>query len=168
MASSSSVPPLSCIEEGTEACFSNPPENQNPSGANEGRDRELHGQPLHSQSSTDPSQRPRIPKARRCSAVSVDYFDPEGVSTLSKSLEPTRDEETHSSNSGPTTSEDSEATLPGGAEKPVDFEQVLRYHLKKLVFSSFVLVLCLTSFLERAKLALNRVSSELPLKTYGS
>jgi hypothetical protein len=98
----------------------------------------------------------------------VDYFDPEGVSTLSKSLEPTRDEETHSSNSGPTTSEDSEATLPGGAEKPVDFEQVLRYHLKKLVFSSFVLVLCLTSFLERAKLALNRVSSELPLKTYGS
>lgn len=137
MASSSDVPPLSCIEEATEAYFPNPPENRNPSGAKEGRGRELHGQPPSSTDHARQSERPHMPRARRCSAVSVDYFDPEGVSTLSKSLDPARNEETHSANSGPTTSEDSEATLPGGAGQPIDFEQTLRYHLKKLVFSSF-------------------------------
>lgn len=134
MASSSDVPPLSCIEEGTEACFPNPPENRNPTEANEGRDRELHGQPPSSTDHARQSERPHIPRARRCSAVSVDYFDPEGVSTLSKSLDPTLNKD---ANSGATTSEDSEATLPGGAEQAFDFEQTLRYHLKKSVFSSF-------------------------------
>jgi len=177
MASSSDVPPLSCIEEGTQAYFPNPPGNRNPSEANEGRDRELHGQSPSSTDHSRPSERPHMPRTRQCSAVSVDYFDPEGVSTLSqsldpipneethfansgptifedvvyfdpecvstlsRSLDPTRNEKTHSANSGPTISEDSEATLPAGSKQPLDFERILRYHLKKLVLSPISLFL---------------------------
>jgi len=147
MASSSDAPPLSCIEEGAEACFLNAPEIRNPSislqAADEGRDRELHGQPSSIDHVRLP-ERPHIAGARRCSTVSVDYFDPEGVSTLSKSLDPARNEDTHLSHSGATASEDSEATLPGEVEQPFDFEQTLRYHLKKLVLFSFISVLLLT------------------------
>ena len=149
MASSSDAAPLSCIEEGAEARFSNAPEIRNPpislspQAADEGRDRKPHGQP----SSIDhfkPPERPHIAGARRCSTVSVDYFDPEGVSTLSKSLDPARNEETHFSHSGPTASEDSEATLPGEVEQAFDFEQTLRHYLKKLVLFSYTSVLRLT------------------------
>ena len=76
---------------------------------------------------------PHVPKVRRGSTISVDYFDPEGVSTLSKSLDPAV--ETHSS--GQTTSGDWQTTLKEGAEIPFDFEQTLRDYIKKSI--SFVL-----------------------------
>ena len=63
----------------------------------------------------------------------MDYFDPEGVSTLSKSLDPAV--ETHSS--GQTTSGDWQTTLKEGAEIPFNFEQTLRDYIKKSI--SFVL-----------------------------
>ena len=69
---------------------------------------------------------PHIPKVRRGSTISVDYFDPEGVS---KSLDPAT--ETHSS--GQTTSEDWQTTLKEGAEIPFDFEQTLRDYIKKSI-----------------------------------
>ena len=94
----------------------------------EGGDRELHGQP-HSPS-IEYVRRPRRPP-RRCPAVSVNYFYPEGVSSLSKSLDRTHTAETHSS--GQTNSEDWQATLEEEAEQPFDFEQTLRDYIEKSV-----------------------------------
>jgi hypothetical protein len=97
----------------------------------------------------------------------MDYFDPEGVTTLSRSLSHNRNVDTYSPNSEPSTSEDSETALNGGADKPFDFEKVLRYYLKKLVFPQLDYFPSLIFFPDEKKLTSNCESSALALKIYG-
>ncbi|KAF8965800.1 ABC-2 type transporter-domain-containing protein [Flammula alnicola] len=101
---------------------------------NEERERELHCLSLHAPPPVDHNlapERPGLEIGRTCSRVSVNYFDPEGVLSLSKSLSRRIAEETGASGSDQSTSLGSEATLHGAAQHPFDFEKGLRHYLKK-------------------------------------
>ena len=144
MGSSSGATHLPCIKEGAATSFPSLPEAGDSLPLQEvvedrGRELPLPGQPPVNH--TRPLERPRI--AKGCSTVSMGYFDREGVSTLSRSLRHTRNADTRSLDSSPSSSEVSEATLNEGADKPFDFEKVLRYYLKKLAFFSARLFLSL-------------------------
>lgn len=71
--------------------------------------------------------------SRRSSrSISVDYFDPQGVHTLTREL--TRSSQGSVADAGPTkegSRRHSETTLDANFEEHQDFERVLRYYLRK-------------------------------------
>ncbi|KDR66421.1 hypothetical protein GALMADRAFT_80772 [Galerina marginata CBS 339.88] len=97
--------------------------NQTPHG-----DHDRAHSPLIVEEPRTPTERPELSQVKKHSSVSVGYFDPKGVSALSKTLS---DPSPHASSSGQSRSVYSETTLDDDPGKPMDFEKVLRYYLKR-------------------------------------
>lgn len=113
---------------------------------------------------TDSAQRP--PLAKACSRISVDYFDPEGVRSLSRSLSGRSGARDHPPSFNDQSLRTSEATTARDtSDDPFDFEKIVRNYLKK-----YVLYICiiLHSFskpcAESMKLKSRRVPLELHFK----
>lgn len=102
-----------------------------------------------------PTDQGRSPKQRRlsiqvptcierapnvCDQVPIDYFNPEGVSTLRRSLSNAPRTGSSSMTTDQSESADSEATLNDVLRQPLDFENFLRFYLRKCVYLIYFLI----------------------------
>ncbi|KAF8179876.1 pleiotropic drug resistance ABC transporter [Pholiota molesta] len=78
---------------------------------------------------TSTPQQPGASLYRPPSRVSIDFFDPKGVHSLSKTLNGTHPSPVASSSSEPQSESDT-TTLAQVMEEPLDYEKIMRYYLK--------------------------------------